>query len=47
VPSQSTDLPEEEGFAWQVLSALTTHAEFAYTDGILAVSMTMHSTVDA
>lgn len=47
VPSTSAELPEEEGFAWQVLSALTTHAEFAYADGNLAVALTMHSTVDA
>lgn len=45
VPSTQTELPEEDGFAWQVLSALTTHAELASGDGTLSVSMTMHSTV--
>ncbi|WP_240937901.1 anti-sigma factor [Nocardioides sp. JQ2195] len=47
VPSTQTELPEEDGFAWQVLSALTTHAELASGDGALSVSMTMHSTVAA
>jgi|SRR3546814_235689 serine/threonine-protein kinase RsbW len=47
VPTASPEMPEEEGFAWQVLTALTTHAEFAHTEGKLIVSMTMHSTVDA
>ncbi|KRF15331.1 anti-sigma factor [Nocardioides sp. Soil797] len=45
VPSTLTELPEEDGFAWQVLSALTTHAELTSSDGVLAVTMTMHSTV--
>ncbi len=47
VPSATTELPEEDGFAWQVLSALTTHAELISGDGTLAVTMTMNSTVDA
>ncbi|MDT0200966.1 anti-sigma factor [Nocardioides sp. AE5] len=47
VPSASAELPEEEGFAWQVLSALTTHAEVRRDGGNLVVAMTMHSTVDA
>ena len=46
VPSVVDDLPAEDGFAWQVLAALTTHAELSAKDGNLAVSMTMHSTVD-
>lgn len=45
VPSALTELPEEDGFAWQVLNALTTHAELSSGDGVLAVTMTMHSTV--
>lgn len=45
VPSTQAELPEEDGFAWQVLSALTTHAELTSGDGTLSVSMTMHSTV--
>ncbi|KQZ66354.1 anti-sigma factor [Nocardioides sp. Root151] len=47
VPSTTADLPEEDGFAWQVLSALTTHADLSTGDGTLAVTMTMNSTVDA
>src|SRR3546814_14872610 len=47
VPTASPEMPEEEGFAWQVLTALTTHAEFAHTEGKLIVSLTMRSTVAA
>ncbi|KQY54478.1 MULTISPECIES: anti-sigma factor [unclassified Nocardioides] len=47
VPSTTAELPEEDGFAWQVLSALTTHADLSTGDGTLAVTMTMNSTVDA
>lgn len=47
VPSTTVELPDEDGFAWQVLSALTTHADMSAEDGHLAVTMTMHSTVDA
>lgn len=45
VPSEATELPEEDGFGWQVLSALTTNAELSSGQGQLAVTMTMHSTV--
>jgi serine/threonine-protein kinase RsbW len=36
--------PEEDGFAWQVLSALTTEASVEAGNGRFTVTMTMHST---
>jgi serine/threonine-protein kinase RsbW len=47
VESADPELPEEEGFAWQVLSALTTETSTAYEDGVFSVTLTMNSTVNA
>ena len=45
VESQDPELPEEDGFAWQVLSALTTQTSTSYDEGVFSVNLTMNSTV--
>ena len=45
VESQDPELPEEDGFAWQVLSALTTQTATSYDEGVFSVTLTMNSTV--
>jgi serine/threonine-protein kinase RsbW len=45
VESQDPELPEEDGFAWQVLSALTTQTSTSYDEGVFSVTLTMNSTV--
>ncbi len=47
VPSGNPELPEEDGFAWQVLSALTTESSTDFADGVFSVTLTMNSTVNA
>ena len=47
VTSNRPEIPEEDGFAWQVLSALTTETSTSYEDGIFSVTLTMNSTVTA
>ncbi|MDN5892957.1 MAG: anti-sigma factor [Nocardioides sp.] len=47
VPSRSPQPLDDDGFGWQVLTALTTHAETASEGGTFSVTMTMHSTVNA
>ena len=47
VTSHEPELPSADGFAWQVLSALTTEASSEASDGRFSVTLTMHSTVDA
>jgi serine/threonine-protein kinase RsbW len=47
VTSNRPEIPEEDGFAWQVLSALTTETSTSYEDGIFNVTLTMNSTVTA
>ncbi|CAM3473959.1 anti-sigma factor [Nocardioides dubius] len=46
VPTSGTATPPaaEEDFAWQVLSALTTHAELQTGEGSYAAIFTVHST---
>lgn len=46
VESDAPDLPEEDGFAWQVLTALTTSASVAAEGSEFRVTLTMNSTVD-
>jgi serine/threonine-protein kinase RsbW len=46
VASADPELPEEDGFAWQVLSALTTGTGLSAEGGEFTVSLTMNSTVD-
>ena len=45
VEREDPELPEEEGFAWQVLSALTTETSTTYEHGVFSVTLTMNSTV--
>ncbi len=45
-PNTDETGPNESGFAWQVLSALTTNADSSRDDGNFAVTLTMHSTAD-
>ncbi len=47
VSSADPQLPEEDGFAWQVLSALTTDTSTSFDDGVFSVTLTMNSTVNA
>ena len=47
VSSVDPQLPEEDGFAWQVLSALTTDTSTSFEDGVFSVTLTMNSTVNA
>jgi serine/threonine-protein kinase RsbW len=47
VSSSDPELPEEDGFAWQVLSALTTDTSTSFENGIFSVTLTMNSTVNA
>jgi serine/threonine-protein kinase RsbW len=47
VSSSDPELPEEDGFAWQVLSALTTDTSTSFDNGIFSVTLTMNSTVNA
>ena len=44
VPSQDLEAPEPDGFAWQMLNALTTNATAEADAGEFTVSMTMQST---
>ena len=44
VVSSEPELPDREGFAWQMLSALTTDAATTAENGGLTVSMTLNST---
>jgi serine/threonine-protein kinase RsbW len=46
VSSADPQLPEEDGFAWQVLSALTTDTSTAFENGVFSVTLTMNSTVN-
>ncbi len=46
VSSSDPELPEEDGFAWQVLSALTTETSTSFDDGVFSVTLTMNSTVN-
>jgi serine/threonine-protein kinase RsbW len=46
VPSDSPHEPDREGFAWQMLSALTTGTDAVVDDGRVTVTMTMRSTAD-
>jgi serine/threonine-protein kinase RsbW len=46
VPSEVPQMPSEDDFAWQMLSALTTDAAAQTADGQFTVTMTMHSTAD-
>lgn len=34
---------DEDGFAWQVLEALTTTSETAFADGVFTLTITVHS----
>ena len=43
VPAATPETPSLDGFAWQVLSALTTSAAVYADSGVLTVSMTKHS----
>lgn len=45
VPSQAPQPLDDDGFGWQVLTALTTHAETSHAEGEFSVTMTMNSTV--
>lgn len=45
VPSHAPQPLEDDGFGWQVLTALTTVAETAHADDTFSVTMTMNSTV--
>ena len=47
VTSSDPELPEEDGFAWQVLSALTTETATSFENGVFSVTLTMNSTVNA
>ena len=47
VSSANPQLPEEDGFAWQVLSALTTDTSTSFDEGVFSVTLTMNSTVNA
>lgn len=46
VLSRAPEMPEEDGFAWQMLRALTTSASAEASDDTFTVTMTMHSTAD-
>ena len=46
VSSADPELPEEDGFAWQVLSALTTETSTTVENGVFSVTLTMNSTVN-
>jgi len=46
VPSSVPEMPDRDGFAWQMLSALTTDASAEAGSGEFTVTMTMHSTAD-
>ena len=45
VSASAPDGPEYDGFAWQVLSTMATHAEAETSGGRFAVSLTMESGV--
>ena len=47
VPSTAPEMPDRDGFAWQMLSALTTDAAASADDGTFTVTLTMHSTANA
>ena len=44
VPSREPELPDRDGFAWQMLNALTTNAATSAENGGMTVTMTMNST---
>jgi serine/threonine-protein kinase RsbW len=44
VPSRSPEAPDTDGFAWQMLNALTTNASAVADAGEFTVTMTMQST---
>lgn len=46
VPSQEPEMPDRDGFAWQMLNALTTNATADAEGGEFTVSMTLHSTAN-
>ena len=46
VPSQEPEMPDRDGFAWQMLNALTTNATADADGGEFTVSMTLHSTAN-
>jgi serine/threonine-protein kinase RsbW len=46
VPSQEPEMPDLDGFAWQMLNALTTNATADAEGGEFTVSMTLHSTAN-
>jgi len=46
VPSQAPEMPDRDGFAWQMLNALTTNATADAEGGAFTVSMTLHSTAN-
>ena len=46
VPSSLPEMPDLDGFAWQMLNALTTGASADAGNGEFTVTMTMHSTAD-
>jgi serine/threonine-protein kinase RsbW len=46
VPSADPEMPDQDGFAWQMLNALTTNATAEAEAGQFTVSMTMHSTAN-
>ena len=46
VPSADPEMPDRDGFAWQMLNALTTNATAEAEAGHFTVSMTMHSTAN-
>jgi serine/threonine-protein kinase RsbW len=46
VPSQQPEMPDLDGFAWQMLNALTTNATADAEGGEFTVSMTLHSTAN-
>jgi serine/threonine-protein kinase RsbW len=47
VASRDPEPLDTDGFAWQMLSALTTDASADSSDGQFSVTLTMHSTVAA
>ena len=46
VPSRAPEVPDRDGFAWQMLNALTTNASALAEAGQFTVSRTMRSTAN-
>lgn len=46
VTAEAPTPPDPDSWAWQVISALTVHADASATPGCLAVTMTLRSTTD-